>query len=151
MGRESCSIRALLAEDWPAVRDILAEGIAGGNATFEQAPAEWKAWDAGHLANCRFVAVADAAVVGWAALSPVSNRCVYGGVVENSVYVAEQARGQRIGRLLLEHLISSTEEAGVWTILTGILPERGSDMRDRHAGQTVISRMYRPPLKRSMV
>ena len=88
----------------------------------------WQDWDSSHLEAHRLVALDDGRAVGWAAVSPVSDRCVHGGVVENSVYVAADARGQGIGRLLLEHLISSTEEAGVWTIQTGIFPENEASL-----------------------
>ena len=92
------------AAHWPAVRAIYAEGMATGNATFATEPPTWEAWNAGHLPTCRLVAADDAApatVLGWAALSPVSSRCVYGGVAEVSVYVAAAARGRGVGRALL--------------------------------------------------
>jgi hypothetical protein len=82
----------MAAEDWPMVRAIYLEGIATGNATFEKSAPEWPAWDAAHLKSCRFVARAGNDVVGWAALSAVSGWCVYSGVAEVSVYVAESAR-----------------------------------------------------------
>ena len=94
------------AEDWPAVRAIYEQGIATRQATFETEAPAWEAWDAGHLAEPRLVAEEDGAVVGWAALSPVSRRACYAGVVEESVYVAEGARGQGIGIALLARLCS---------------------------------------------
>ncbi len=116
-------IRALTEDDWPAVAAIYAEGIATRNATFETAVPSWEAWNASHQAEHRLVAEEGGRVVGWAALSPVSDRCCYAGVAENSVYVAAEARGRGIGRALLEQLISATEAAGLWTIETGIFPE----------------------------
>ena len=59
---------------------------------------EWEAWDAAHLDELRLVALVDGEVAGWTALSPVSGRCVYAGVAEESVYVAEAARGRALGR-----------------------------------------------------
>ncbi len=106
---------------------IFGEGIATGHATFETEPPSWEEWDRGHLKTCRVVAVegegGEEAVLGWAALSPVSSRCVYGGVGEVSVYVAELARGRGIGRALLEALVDESEANGLWTLQAGIFPE----------------------------
>ena len=116
----------MTAAHWPEVRAIYAEGIATGHATFAPEPPSWTEWDAGHLPTCRLVAVAATApdtVLGWAALSPVSGRCVYAGVAEVSVYVAAAARGQGVGRALLEALIAASEQNGLWTLQAGIFPE----------------------------
>ena len=109
---------------WPAVKAIYEAGIATGNATFEtQAPA-WEAWDQAHLGHSRLVAVDEAGtVLGWAALSPVSSRCVYGGVAEISVYIAAEARGQGVGRQLLQALIADSEAHGIWTLQAGTFEE----------------------------
>ncbi len=115
-------IRNLTPADWPAVRRIYEEGIATGEATFETEAPSWERWDASHLAACRLVATEGGAVVGWAALSPVSDRCVYGGVAEVSVYVGESARGRGIGRALLDALVTASEAAGMWTLQAGIFP-----------------------------
>jgi len=129
-GTDSVTVVSLDAEHWPAVRDIYIDGIATGNATFETEAPTWEAWNAGHLPNLRLVALDETGeVVGWAALSPVSDRCVYDGVAEESVYVAASARGQGVGGALLERLISDSEEAGIWTIQTGIFPENESSLR----------------------
>ena len=116
-------MRELTHEDWPAVRAIYEQGIAGGNATFETDAPSWDDWDRTHLEGHRLVALQDDKVVGWAALSPVSERCVYAGVAENSVYVADEAQGRGVGRALLEELIAGAERDGIWTIQTGIFPE----------------------------
>jgi L-amino acid N-acyltransferase YncA len=125
----SIEIAALRPEHWPQVAAIYAEGIATGQATFETEVPTWERWDETHLAAHRFVAVLDGEVVGWVACSGVSDRCVYGGVVENSVYVAGSARGRGIGSSLLEALVDSTEQAGIWTIQTGIFPENEASVR----------------------
>ncbi len=101
------SVRAMRPEDWPAVRAIYEQGIATGNATFETSAPEWAQWDAKHLADCRLVARLGEDVVGWAALSAVSDRCVYAGVAEVSVYVAEAAWGQGVGWALLQTLVET--------------------------------------------
>jgi phosphinothricin acetyltransferase len=117
-------IRPMTAGDWPAAAAIYAEGIATGHATFETEVPTWAGWDAGHLADQRFVGADPAGtVLGWAALAPVSVRAVYAGVAENSVYVASSARGRGVGRALLRHLLDSADRAGIWTVQTGIFPE----------------------------
>ena len=138
------TIEALRVEHWPGVARVYAEGIATGNASFETEVPSWEAWDSSHLAEHRLVALRDGEVVGWAAVSPVSDRCVYGGVVEKSVYVAEAARGQGLGQRLLEELIASTEAGGVWTIQTGIFPENEGSIRlHERVGFEVVGRRKR--------
>jgi len=116
-------------EDWPEVRRIYDEGIATGNATFETEPPSWSVWDAKHRRDCRLVTRDGATLLGWAALSPVSSRCVYGGVAEVSVYVGAAARGAGVGRALLAALISESERQGVWTLQAGIFPENEASVR----------------------
>jgi L-amino acid N-acyltransferase YncA len=117
------TIEKMNVEDWDAVRAIYEESIATGHATFEQASPAWEKWDSGHLAACRLVARAGADVLGWAALSPVSGRCVYAGVAEVSVYVAARARKRKLGSRLLSALVAASENAGLWTLQAGIFPE----------------------------
>lgn len=122
-------IEPLVERHWPAVAQIYAEGIATGDATFETAVPDWAVWDEAHLPTCRFVAIAEHGVVGWAAVAPVSGRCVYGGVVEDSVYVAPTAAGRGIGFALLQHLVAATETEGIWTIQAGVFPENRASLR----------------------
>jgi len=123
------AVRPMRADDWPQVRQIYADGIATGHATFEAEPPTWEAFDAAKLPDHRLVAVDDTGrVLGWAAAVAVSDRCVYAGVVEHSVYVDPQSQGRGIGRLLLEALIDSTERAGIWTIQSGIFPENTTSL-----------------------
>jgi phosphinothricin acetyltransferase len=123
------TIEVLQRAHWPGVARVYDEGIATRNATFETEVPAWEAWDSSHLADHRFVALHQGEVVGWAAVSAVSGRCCYSGVVENSVYVAEAARGQGVGRRLLEAVIASTEAAGIWTIQAGMFPENEGSIR----------------------
>jgi L-amino acid N-acyltransferase YncA len=116
-------VRPMRDEDWPRVRAIYLEGIATGNATFETEAPSFERWSNSHLPEHRFVALRGEDVVGWAALSPVSDRCAYAGVAEVSVYVAQHARGEHVGRKLLETVTASADSAGIWTIQTGIFPE----------------------------
>jgi len=109
--------------DWPPVKKIYEEGIATGNATFQQEVPEWEEWDKSHLQHSRIVAKQNDEVVGWAALTPVSGRCVYAGVAEVNVYVSGKARGNGIGKRLLQQLIHESEVNGIWTMQAGIFPE----------------------------
>ena len=105
------------------MRSIYIEGIATGNATFERAAPDWEKWDAAHLRSCRIVARDGGEILGWAALSPVSSRCVYAGVAEVSVYVAATTQGRGIGAKLISRLVVDSEAAGIWTLQAGIFPE----------------------------
>ena len=118
----------LTHEHWPEVERIYAAGIATGHATFESEPPTWEQFDAAKLPGHRLVAVEDGRVVGWAAVSVVSDRCVYAGVVEHSVYVDPAASGRGVGRALLDALIASTEDAGIWTIQSGVFPENTASL-----------------------
>lgn len=111
------------ADDWPMVAQIYQEGIETGIATFEQKIPRWEQWDEHHIRSCRLVARYDSHIVGWAALSSVSSRCVYGGVAEISIYVTANARGKKIGEQLLRKLIAESEKQGYWTLQSGIFPE----------------------------
>lgn len=108
---------------WPEVARIYREGLDTGIATFETIVPSWEDWDRSHLEICRFVALNDGELSGWAALSKVSSRCVYGGVAEVSLYVGSRFRGQGVGRALLERLIVESENKGYWTLQSGIFPE----------------------------
>lgn len=111
------------ANDWEAVRAIYLEGLRTGHSTFETEAPSWETWDEGHLQSPRLVARSADRVQGWAVLSPVSRRHVYRGVAELTVYVAQDARGQGIGRALLEALIAESEKTGIWTLQASIFPE----------------------------
>lgn len=122
-----------------AVLAIYQEGIDEGNATFETQAPGWEIFSAARLADHRYVAVDESAVLGWIAASAVSDRCVYAGVVEHSVYVHHDARGLGIGRRLLTTLIASTEAAGIWTIQSGVFPDNNASLQlHRSVGFRVV-------------
>lgn len=122
-------IRKLFATDWDEVKSIYEKGIATGNATFQTSAPSWEEWDSSHLVSCRIVALEEGHVVGWAALTPVSSRCVYAGVAEVSVYVYPDQSGKGIGLLLLEELVRLSEAEGIWTLQAGIFPENLASLR----------------------
>jgi phosphinothricin acetyltransferase len=132
-------------EHWNDVRRIHMEGIATGEATFETESApDWATWSEEHLEYARHVAVEDDHVLGWAALTPVSDRCVYAGVAEVSVYVGEDARGRGVGSMLLGSLVESSEANGLWTLQAGIFDGNDASvaLHEKH-GFRVVGRRER--------
>lgn len=121
-------IETMQPKHWPAVKKIYEEGIATGNATFQTAAPDWDEWDAGHVKEARLVAIENNEVQGWAALTPVSGRCVYAGVGEVSVYVAAAARGKGMGKKLLKALIEESEKNNFWTLQAGIFTENAASI-----------------------
>lgn len=131
--------------DWTAVCQIYAEGLSAGDATFETAVPTWQTWDTNHHSKCRLAAWSDAdEIIGWAALTAVSKRQVYIGVAEVSVYVATKARGQGVGKQLLQALIGCSEAAGIWTLQAGIFPENEASVRlHQQAGFRIVGQRER--------
>jgi phosphinothricin acetyltransferase len=125
---ENALIRPMADVDWPVVRGVYQEGIDTGHATFETQVPDWETWNAKHLQAARLVAQRNGRVVGWVALSPVSSRQVYSGVSEVSIYVTALARGQGVGKALLQAAITGSEEAGIWTLQAGIFPENAGSI-----------------------
>ena len=121
-------LEAMTPDHWPAVRAIYEAGIATGNATLERQAPDWERWNAGHRPDCRLVAIEGERVVGWVALSPFSSRTTYAGVAWLSVYVAPEAQGRGVGRQLVEAVIAASEEAGIWTLVSGIFPENTASL-----------------------
>lgn len=137
-------IETMLPQHWPTVKKIYEEGIATGNATFQTTAPDWEEWDAAHVKNSRLVAIENNEVMGWAALTAVSGRCVYAGVGEVSVYVAAAARGKGIGKKLLVALITESEKNNFWTLQAGIFPENTGSVKIHEAcGFRIIGKRER--------
>ncbi|MEM8764095.1 MAG: N-acetyltransferase family protein [Bacteroidota bacterium] len=122
-------IETMLPSDWSSVVRIYEEGIQTGIATFETTAPTYKDWDKAHEASCRLVAKQEDTLMGWAALSQVSSRCVYGGVGEVSIYIGQAHRGKGVGLTLLKALIRESEAAGYWTLQSGIFPENKASIK----------------------
>lgn len=139
--KDGVLIRPMEHHDAAQVLAIYQAGLDTGQASFETTAPTWEAFDGAKLRAHRHVAV-DAAtgqVLGWTAASAVSDRCVYAGVIEHSVYVHPGHRGQGIGAALLAALTASADEAGVWTIQSGIFPENAASLRlHEQAGFRVV-------------
>lgn len=122
-------IFGLAAGHWSAVKAIYEAGLATGNASFQSAAPSWEEWDGAHLPHSRLVAIDAGMITGWAALSPVSGRCVYTGVAEVSVYIDPRYRGRGVGKSLLQALIRESEANGIWTLQAGIFPENTASLK----------------------
>jgi L-amino acid N-acyltransferase YncA len=137
-------VRPLEPADWPVVEAIWAAGIETRNATFETETPSWASFDATRHRSHRLVATLGDEIVGWAALAPVSRRECYAGVAEDSVYVAEPARGRGVGRTLMEALVAGADTDGIWTIQTSIFPENEASLAlHERVGFHVVGRRER--------
>lgn len=121
--KHSLFIRPLFKEDWKAVKEIYIKGMDTGHATFETQAPKWKRWKNNHILSCSLVAQKHEEIVGFASLSRVSNREVYKGVAEVSVYVATDMKGNGIGKTLLSNLVKLSEQQGIWSLQANIFPE----------------------------
>lgn len=122
------TVAPMRAEHAGAVLAVYAAGIATGSATFQAEVPTWEEFDAGHLPGHRLVALDGDDVLGWVAVSPVSGRCVYAGVVEHSLYVAPGARGRGVGRTLLDAVLASARDGGIWTVQAGVFPQNTASL-----------------------
>lgn len=105
------------------VLEIFGQGLQTGSSTFETEIPTWEQFTSKHLPHSRLMALENGTMVGWAVLSPVSDRQCYGGVAEVSVYVAEKNQRQGVGRALLQALIEESERNGIWSLLSVIHEE----------------------------
>ena len=128
------ALRPMNADDWQDVAEIYRQGIETGNATFQKEIPAWQKWNHDHLQCGRAVACTGGEIIGWAALSPVSGRCVYAGVAEVSVYVSAKFRGKHVGAALLHYLIIDSESQNIWTLQAGIFPENLASLKLHEQG-----------------
>lgn len=121
-------IKEMTEEDWKEVSKIYLEGINTGKATFQTEIPTWENWNSSHLNSCRLVACLENKMLGWAALSPISSRCVYTGVAEVSIYIGEAYRGKGVGKSILSTLVKLSEENGIWSLYSAIIRENNSSI-----------------------
>lgn len=119
----------LLMDHFEEVLEIFRQGISTGMATFETELPGWQKFNSKYLLHSRLVAIINERVVGWAVLSAVSGRECYKGVAEVTLYIHEQHRGRSIGTVLLNSLISESEENGIWSLLSVIHAENNISIR----------------------
>lgn len=144
MNSANFRLRALEQDDWEAVRRIYADGIATGNATFETDVPPADALDSKWLPGQRWVAEVNGTVIGWASVSPTSQRDCYRGVGETSVYVDAASAGMGVGSALVRHQVAAADAAGLWTLQTSIFPENLASLAiHRAAGFRDVGRRER--------
>lgn len=119
------TVRAMEPTDGMKILAIYAEAIKGPHAAFDTNIPTWTEWDRAHLSMHRFVALPPGGkkILGYTALSRVSDRREYAGVVECYTYVRADARRTGVGTALLQALIEATETQGLWTLQANIFPE----------------------------
>ena len=121
--------RSIDASNFHEVAAIYKSGLDTGNATFETQVPTYESWDKSHLPFGRITAYEGNQMLGWAALSKVSDRCVYGGVAEVSIYIAPESQGKGVGHILLQQLIEQSEQNGIWTLQCGIMRENEASIQ----------------------
>ena len=121
-------IKEMKPENWKDAAEIYMEGIKTGKATFQSEIPSFEDWDKSHLKVCRLVACDGKNILGWAALSPTSSRCVYRGVAEVSIYIGEKYRGKGVGKNLMNTLIKLSEQNGIWSLYSAIIRENNSSI-----------------------
>lgn len=109
-------IREMVEDDWSSVRKIYQSGITSNLATFETHCPTYTDWDKTHIKDCRFVITDEEIVIGWAVLSAVSNRAVFAGVAEISIYIDDRYKNQGVGTMLLNHMVRESEKCGFWLL-----------------------------------
>nr|WP_319487570.1 GNAT family N-acetyltransferase [uncultured Caproiciproducens sp.] len=109
-------IREMMETDWNEVRKIYQYGIDTNLATFETHCPTYADWDKAHLKECRYVAVQGDIVVGWVVLSAVSQRRVFEGVAEISVYIDGNHKNIGGGTKLLNHVVCESEKKRFWLL-----------------------------------
>jgi len=122
-------IRDMMPSDSERVLGIYRMGILTKNATFETEVPSWEEFDTNHLSHSRFVGENNGIVIGWVALSPVSKRAAYKGVAEVSVYIDTGFAGRGLGSALMDKVIISSEEHGIWTIFSSVFPENQASVK----------------------
>lgn len=126
---KTSEIRLFQTTDWPDVSRIYEQGLLTRNATFETEVPPYDQWIKKFHASRLWVITLKGKVAGWLGLQPVSNRKVYEGVVEVTVYVDENHRGLGLGNKLMKHMISESEKEGIWTLYASIFPENTSSIQ----------------------
>jgi L-amino acid N-acyltransferase len=132
-------IRPTTHADLPGILEIYNDAVLNTTATYDYEPRTLEHRTQWFEERQRegypiFVAVNEnGRVAGWSALNPFHARFGYRFTAENSVYVAAEARGQGIGKLLLAPLIDGAKSRGLHAIIAAIDAQNEASIR-LHAG-----------------
>ncbi len=137
------TVRDATPADVPAVAAIYDQCVRDTVATFdtEERGATYLGSVMAALgpADAFLVAVADEIVLGYALSGPFRPRPAYAGTRETSVYVAQHARGRRVGRLLYDQLLARLDAAGVHTEVAVVArPNEASEALHRSVGFELV-------------
>lgn len=117
-------VRLATRADIVAITTIYNQGIEDRVATFEtrlRTPEEVEHWLSD--GQCLVVVEQDDEILAYASTSTYRARECYAGIAEFSVYVRRDWRGRRVGRLAMEGLLQTAEQAGFWKLLSRIFVE----------------------------
>ena len=120
------TVRPASAVDAEGILEIYNRAVTSTTDTFDLVPRTLEqqlAWLGDHAgAHPAVVAVeGNGTVLGFGSLSPYRPRPAYATTVEDSVYVAESARGRGIGRALLVDLVRLGREHGFHSVVGRIV------------------------------
>ncbi len=122
-------IREALSADYLGIKEIYAQGIESGTATFRTKTPEYEEWDGSHLPFCRYVAEKDDIIIGWTSLTLGLTRGAYRGVAELSIYVRDGYRRHGVGFALIEEVKKNASEFGIWTLESRICRRNTGSIR----------------------
>ena len=124
------SIRLAAIDDLPRIVEIYNQSIAGKQATADLQPvsvADRQAWFDAHTGNRPLVVAQTRSetssetslgeIIGWGSLSDLYARPAYHISTEISIYVAEEAKGQGVGKALVNYLIQVAPSCGVQQVV----------------------------------
>jgi L-amino acid N-acyltransferase YncA len=120
-------IRTATKKDLSAITEIYNDAVLNTTATFDtesKTIPQQGIWFNKHTGKFTIiVAVENDIVVGWASLSPWSDRCAYATTADIAVYIKKDFRGKGIGKKLIEELLKKGTENGLHTAIAKICEE----------------------------
>lgn len=123
------TLREMQPDDWKQVAEIYKQALDTGESTFQTELPDYEEWDSGHLKECRLVAIQNNTIIGWVAMTAFSNRLVYKGVAQISIYIDRKYRGRGVGSLLLSVLIKQSEQLGFWSLQSVIFESNTASIK----------------------